>query len=576
MPFRLVGLVNDEELSLLLREGTSLLGASTSCELCVDHPTVSRRHARMLVAGAKVEVVDEGSHNGTYVNGRRVERAELDPGAKLAFGKVRLVLEEISDLDVILGFELDPVDASPRLATAGEEPSTVGFRSMVSMPLELMPELLSRLEKGQSELEIVQAVAAALFENLPTTRVEVRSPATRALLFEAQREVEKKHSGTTVTAHGPSTELRVEVLGTRLAEMVEPLFVAISSALRLAARSSTPAPGIREWDEGPERPDPPTIVASVRRIYDEAERVAKGEVGVLIGGESGTGKELLARFLHSASPRRDQAFVTLNCAALPKDLLESELFGIERGVATGVDERPGKFEAAHGGTLFLDEIADMSLETQAKILRVLQEGEVYRLGASVPRPARCRIIAASNRDLAPMRAKGAFREDLYYRIAVWVVEVPALRHRPDDITSLAAHFLQREAHRRGIRVRGITEAALAALKRYHWPGNIRQLENEMARAALFLSTDDALDSHRLSPEIVLCQDRDLQGVLEERLEHLEKLEILAAFQRCSGNASNVARELGIGRSTLYRRMKALSIDPGAYAKSTGDPHRENT
>ncbi|MCD4750675.1 MAG: sigma 54-interacting transcriptional regulator [Thermoanaerobaculales bacterium] len=564
MPFRLVGTVDGEELSLLVREGTSLLGASATCDLWIDHPTVSRRHARLTVTGTKVEVVDEGSHNGTYLNGCRIERVEVEPGAKLAFGKVRMVLEEISDLDVILGLEFGRVDGGSRSGTANEQPSTVGFRSMVSVPLELMPVLLSRLEKGQSEFEIAQAVAVALFENLPATRVEVRSPATRALLFEAYRDAEKDHSVTTLTAHGPSTELRVEVLGTRLADTIEPLFAAIASGLRLAGRSDIFSPDTKEEAEKPLRPDPPTIVAAVRRIYDEAERVAQGDVGVLIGGESGTGKEVLARFLHNASPRRDQAFVTLNCAALPNDLLESELFGIEQGVATGVDERPGKFEAAHGGTLFLDEIADMSLETQAKILRVLQEGEVYRLGASVPRPARCRIIAASNRDLTPMRAEGTFREDLYYRIAVWVVEIPALRHRPDDIPNLAAHFLQRAAHRRGIHVRGITEGALIALKGYHWPGNIRQLENEMARAALFLGDGDALDSHRLSSEIVLPRDRDPRGALEERLEHLEKFEILAAFQRCGGNASNVARELGIGRSTLYRRMKALGIDPGSW------------
>lgn len=576
MPFRLVGTVDGDELSLLVSEGTSVLGASTTCDLWIDHPTVSRRHARLTIIGTQVEVVDEGSHNGTYVNGRRIERAELNPGAKLAFGKVQMVLEEISDLDAVLGFELDPIDVDPRLLAVGEQPSTVGFRSMVSMPLELIPELLSRLEKGQSELEIVQAVAATLFESLPTTRVEVRSPATRELLFEAQRDIEQHYTVTTLTAQGLSTELRVEVLGSRLAGAVEPLFTAIASGLRLAARSNTSAPAGKEEIEKPSRPDPPTIVAGVRRIYDEAERVAQGDVGVLIGGESGTGKEVLARFLHNASPRRDRAFVTLNCAALPNDLLESELFGIEQGVATGVDERPGKFEAAHGGTLFLDEIADMSLETQAKILRVLQEGEVYRLGASVPRSARCRIIAASNRDLTPMRAEGAFREDLYYRIAVWIVEIPPLRHRSGDIPNLAAHFLQRAAHRRGIHVRGITEGALVALKGYHWPGNIRQLENEMARAALFLGDGNALDSHCLSPEILFPRDRDPQGALEERLEHFEKLEILAAFQRCSGNASNVARELGIGRSTLYRRMKMLSIDPSAYAQLTGDPRRENT
>jgi transcriptional regulator with PAS, ATPase and Fis domain len=280
---------------------------------------------------------------------------------------------------------------------------------------------------------------------------------------------------------------------------------------------------------------------------------------VLIGGESGTGKEVLARYVHAASPRAGAPFVALNCAALPRDLLETELFGIERGVATGVEARAGKFELAHGGTLFLDEIGDMALDTQARILRVLQEREVYRIGGQAPRKAAVRVVAATNRDVPALLAEGRFREDLYYRIATWVVELPPLRARAADIPNLAAHFLGRECGRRGVRARGISRAALEALRAYPWPGNVRQLENEMARAALFLADDDVLDTSRLSPFVRQPAAAADGGRLEDALLHAEREAIRRALHAHGLDVSAAAATLGLGRSTLYRRMKALGL-----------------
>jgi len=562
MSYRLSGSIDGNDLDFILREGEHLLGASHDCDYVIDHPTVSRRHAVISVSGDGIEIEDRDSRNGTWVDGRRIRRETVSAGAVLNFGKVRLVLDRVSDLDAVLGLEIDDLGGPAVSTDDATARSTVGFRSLVTMPLELMPDLLFRLEDGQSETEIAQAAAALLFGGLPATEVTVRAADTDGVVFEARRAPSlPSDSRRTLTVRGATLELIVEIAGTRLAETLEPLFAGIGSALRIAGARGRTSNAVPSSSSPPRRPDPPTVVPLVNRIYDQAARIARGEVGVLIEGESGTGKEVLARFIHEASPRKEGAFVTLNCAALPRDLLESELFGIDRGVATGVDARPGKFEAADGGILFLDEIGDMNIETQAKILRVLQEGVVFRLGSTVPRPARCRIIAATNRTLATMMAEGSFREDLYYRIAVWTVEMPPLRHRSADIPALAAHFLQRAAHRQGVRVRGISLAALEAMKRYHWPGNIRQLENEMQRVVLFLDDNGILDSNRLNPEIVSPRSRQTGGALEERLERLEKAEILAEFQRCEGNASEVARVLGIGRSTLYRRMKALGIDP---------------
>jgi transcriptional regulator with PAS, ATPase and Fis domain len=300
----------------------------------------------------------------------------------------------------------------------------------------------------------------------------------------------------------------------------------------------------------------------MHQIYDDAARVAVGDVGVLVRGESGTGKEVLARYLHAASRRAAAPFVALNCAALPLQLLEAELFGIERGVATGVDARAGKLEQADGGTLFLDEIGDMAPETQAKILRALVEGEIYRVGGTVARRARVRVIAATHRDLDGLIASGAFREDLYYRIATCVLELPPLRHRVADIGNLAAFFLAREVSRLGLDVRGISRAALDRLEAYAWPGNIRELENEIARAALFVRGAGLLDAAALGPRI-----RDGASTRRTRLKDVllaaERDAIARSLRACGGDVEKAAEELGLGRSTLYRRMKELGLEDEA-------------
>jgi transcriptional regulator with PAS, ATPase and Fis domain len=301
------------------------------------------------------------------------------------------------------------------------------------------------------------------------------------------------------------------------------------------------------------------VVPEVREVYARAARVAASRVSVLIRGESGTGKELLARYLHAASDRADAPLVTLNCAALPRDLLEAELFGVERGVATGVEARAGRFEAAHGGTLFLDEIGDMALETQARILRVLAEGEVYRVGGHQARPAQVRVISATNRDLDAMLADGRFRRDLYHRIADWVVDLPPLRARRADIPNLAAHFLAHAAAERGVHAAGISRAAITALEAHDWPGNVRQLEKEIGRAALFLEDGELLEASQLQPEINAAVGERGGDTLKSVLERTEKAHVASVLAACSGDVPAAAERLGIGVSTLYRRLKALGI-----------------
>jgi transcriptional regulator with PAS, ATPase and Fis domain len=351
-----------------------------------------------------------------------------------------------------------------------------------------------------------------------------------------------------------------------LARAFAPIIGSVASLLGLARRlpGFDLAAGAGRTVQPSPLPEPPTLVDGVRELYRQAGRVASSSISVLVRGESGTGKELFARFLHAASGRRDGPLVSLNCAALPRDLLEAELFGVERGVATGVEGRAGKFELAHGGTLFLDEIGDMTPETQAKLLRVLQEGEVYRLGGHSPRPARVRVISATNRDLDAMLRDGTFRVDLFHRIADWVVELPPLRERRADIPTLAAHFLAGACAERGVRPAGVSRAALELLLAYPWPGNIRELQREMARAALFLEDSELLESSGLKPAIRAAPPA-APPTLRAALEEAERRAIRSALDDCRGDVTAAAERLGVGRSTLYRRMGELGLRDPALA-----------
>lgn len=296
----------------------------------------------------------------------------------------------------------------------------------------------------------------------------------------------------------------------------------------------------------------------MQRVIDLVARVADSQANVLIRGESGTGKEMVARLIHGNSPRKDGPFVAINCAALPETLLESELFGIERGVATGVEARPGRFELARGGTVFLDEIGDIPLTLQAKLLRVLQEREVEKLGGRRRIPIDVRILSATHRGLEGMIESGEFRQDLYYRLKVVEIVLPPLRDRREDIPKLVRFFLEKYGKREGLRDVRITQDALQNLMRYPFPGNVRELEN-LIEGALALTTDPVIDTRDLLlPESASTARAD---VLTDDLPSLEDLEhryVARVLAHTKGNISKAARILGIDRKTLYRMRDVLS------------------
>jgi transcriptional regulator with PAS, ATPase and Fis domain len=295
---------------------------------------------------------------------------------------------------------------------------------------------------------------------------------------------------------------------------------------------------------------------AARRVLELVMRVAPSRTSVLITGESGTGKELVARMIHARSGRADKPFVAINCAALPETLLESELFGIERGVATGVEARAGRFETAQGGTLFLDEIGDMPMSLQAKLLRVLQEREIERVGGRLRIPIDVRVLAATNTRLSERIARGEFREDLYYRLRVVEIALPPLRERREDIPKLARHFLERFAAREGRPVATLDRDAFAALLAHDFAGNIRELENLLEGGAA-LSRGGLIrreDLQWLPSRAAQTGVGPASG--EEELPDLRALEdrhIQRVLKMAGGNKSRAARLLGISRRTLYRR-----------------------
>jgi two-component system nitrogen regulation response regulator NtrX len=302
--------------------------------------------------------------------------------------------------------------------------------------------------------------------------------------------------------------------------------------------------------------------APMRRLREEIGRVAPTDARVLITGENGTGKELVARAIHRQSARADPPLIEVNCAAIPEELIESELFGHVRGSFTGASEdRRGKFEEADGATLFLDEVGDMSAKTQAKVLRALQEGRFTRVGSTKPLSSDARVLSATNKNLPEEIRRGAFREDLYFRLAVVPVHVPALRERAEDIPMLAEHFLREASARFGRRPKSLSAGALAALQAHRWPGNVRELKNLLERL-MILSPAESIRREDLPAEIVQEAQGEVadDAPLREARDDFERRYILAALRRCRGNVTRTAEALEVERSNLYRKLKSYGIE----------------
>ena len=594
------------------------LGRLASNTLQIPEATVSRRHAEIRRVGEDFVLHDLGSRQGTFVNDLPIRERRLEHGDLLRLGSVsvlyllfgssvpaasemvsgQLPVESTIELSTSAARYLQPVtrhqpendstrdlrtllQLSRSLATAGET-SEIGSRLLDSL-LEALPAARGALlleEPGAKEPSLAHgrgdsneefAVSRTAVEQvlqqgnaLLCSDVEafddlqgaesLQLSSVRSVLAAPLPGRKRLHGLLYFDAPHPGAFNRSHLELVTAAGVVAGLAFDTASRVEWLQRENRRLQDLEPIEgmvgEGP----------AMRRLLSMLEKVARAESTVLLLGESGTGKELAARALHHKSPRGDGPFVALNCATLSDTLLESELFGHEKGAFTGaVGRKLGKMELADGGTLFLDEVAEIPVQLQAKLLRALQEREIERVGGQRPVPVDVRVVAATHRDLEAAIGEGRFREDLYYRLQVITIHLPPLRDRTEDIPLLVRHFARQHGERLGLTAVGLDEIARRALLGYAWPGNVRQLSNAIERA-LVLGDGEVIRLEDLPEEIADSGGDDLEaGDFQATLRATKKRLILDALEATSGNAAEAARRLGLHPNSLRRLVRQLGL-----------------
>ena len=576
--------------------GPSSVGSVAGSTIVLPVRGVSRRHAMLTLGPAGLVLEDLGSRNGTMANGVRIQRTRLDPGDEVRIGPVVLRLELVEPADaelaiVVGGREPETVPGLDPGETTGVSASGGGFSGLalvedvlVRLAVRPEPDLAGGLARLRRALA---APGAALFEpGSPTVVLASSGEVSDLSVHRGLQELLRRSGpgGEAVSATFPGSpglvcavrgsgaeRLGLAVwgeprLGRSETELVLRLLLTLSDLLRPrrlhgSGGAPPPAPGLA-FPEGYVPGESPAMAS----LYSQMRVALQGDLQVLVLGETGVGKELLARILHDSSARRTGPYVAVNCAAIPAEQLEAEMFGVARRAATEVAERPGKFRLASGGTLFLDEIGEMPLALQPKLLRALQEREVQPVGGP-PAPVDIQVVAATNSDLERRVEEGLFRRDLYYRVAGFVLPVPPLRERPEDLPALVEGFVRECARETGKSVRGVTVKALQALTAHDWPGNVRELRHEVRRLVLLCPDGQAIDSTLLSehvrrasrPEGGAREEAPLSLELAPSMDRLERRLIEEALARSGGNRTQAARLLGISRNGLAIKMARLGI-----------------
>ena len=604
--FRLRGEPEGVKISAVVKAGTKSIGSSPTSDIVVPVFGVSKKHAVLGIIDGALVVEDTGSKNGVFVNGVRTQRATLSPGDWVQLGPAALRVEEITASDAELGIAIDQTSTGVKVATPADR--TADWDAHRPRARERWMPLLSRLSGvllGQPEPAALSEILADLGEGLGAEGVSLlewtgeRSPVALATwgrladlnaktglppelaeLVRARRAtaavVSATHDGppplawAAASARGIPPRALVVQGEFPHREAAGPLLEVVLRMALHAQPQHLHFPVEAEPVELPELSFPAGYVPGRSRailgVYEQLGMLVRGDIPLLITGETGVGKEHIARILHASSPRSRGPFVAVNCAAIPSELLEAELFGIEEGVATGVRKRDGKFQHAAGGVILLDEIGDTPLSVQAKLLRALQANEVHPVGARLSQRIDVRVLTATNTDLRARIESGQFRRDLYYRIAGYTLPVPPLRERRADIPLLVEHFMRRSAIEAGKRIQGITVHALRALQNAPWPGNIRELEHEVRRLVYLCPDGQAIDSALLPPEILHPAPHAAPDALPEsdirlapRVEALERRLVALALARSSGNRSVAASLLGISRQGLAMKCKRLGM-----------------
>jgi Nif-specific regulatory protein len=567
--------------SFTLPEREGCVGRAPYNWLTIKSATISRQHFFFELTEGGWKLTDLDSHNGTFVNDTPVRERLLVNGDHLRAGDSHFVfVTEEEDLDQDAPTSHDTMVHTRTVMSLESDSSflqPVSPRaSQAEQRLNALLRISAEIQSAQSLDELRREVAARVLEVLPSERVEIYlrdQPGTAPVAVEAmkmERSILAEDSGREVMAAPLMVSRQVRgaiyVVGKGFTKEHLDLTAAVATFIALAVDSlgriqQLQADNKRLQDESGLVHEMVGESAAMERVYQVIQRVAPMDTTVLILGENGTGKELAARAVHRNSARKLKPFVAINCATLKETLLESELFGHERGAFTGaVAQKVGKIELASGGTLFLDEIAELELGLQAKLLRVLQELEYERLGGTKTLKADIRIIAASNRDLKEYVKSGLFREDLFYRLNVVSLTMPPLRGRRDDIPLLASHFVNRFAEKCARRIEGISGEAKLLMLRYEWPGNVRELQNTIERAVV-LGSSEMIQVEDL-PESIL------EGAPEPNLplpayhaavQDAKRRQILDAINQAQGNISEAARNLGVHPNYLHRLVTKLGL-----------------
>ncbi len=608
--FCLVARFGERTLRFRLPNERAAIGSSSTCQIPLPFTGVSRLHAWITPTPSGAHIEDAGSKNRLIVNGDRIDEVELHPGVIVQVGRAFLTLEEASsgEFDLAVRVATPEPDLRPRKTDDTDDSPVRGVSDGPAAGLRLIREVekAGNVECVVSEvLDILALHCLLVFEigsmddGCAITRAFGKLP-DESVLVELENRMIVLPDNTPSSLPLPpeisavvyrSSEGHPDrcVVGIRSThEVIEPWALDLFEYIARRSMGSVGTDKLRSGSSKRGLDLAEGMItgesAAYKSLLAQLEAVADTRMDVLLIGETGTGKELLARTLHQSGPTSSGPFIAINCAAIPSELLEAELFGVKGRVATGVDPRVGLFLEADGGSIFLDEIGELAEPLQAKLLRVLQEREVLPLGGSQPRKINVRLIAATNRELLVLADQGRFRRDLYYRMSGLFLRVPSLRERKDDIPALALGFLERSAREHQKSIAGISRKAMSLLLEHDWPGNIRELQNEVARAVLFShdrgvlhiqhfgAVGEAVASHRKQDSGQTSSDvassitepsRDhgdqQDKTLQERVDDLERAAILAALDAANGNKSRAARALGVTRNGLAMKMKRLGI-----------------
>jgi Nif-specific regulatory protein len=584
-----------------------LIGRGQECEILIADPTVSRRHCEVCEIEGRVHFRDTGASNPTLVNGRETGEGALHVGDEMRIGSVELLVTTT----------IPPARPRPRKQREG---STVSISEADAVYLRPDPAGLAELRTSQGVGNLIQLFhlgrdlsGAASVEDLCAAlaaRIQAKFATKDVWILRVGEDQQPFFlAGGTSRVNAPPASLihqaiekrqgmlqrtRGEHAGARLQvyNMVAPLLVSGEPIGALALRTSTPAYACDESDleffiaianqaspffvalelkerlrreneklrsTGSSGTELVGVSKAIVHVRGLARKAAQSGLTILILGETGTGKDLVARYIHDASARRNGPFVVVNCAAIPRDLIDSELFGHERGAFTGANQvRLGFIELAHGGTLFLDEIGELSNDLQARLLRVLETGTFHRVGSARPIHVDVRVVAATNINVVAAVERGAFRRDLYHRLNGFEIDIPPLRERPSDIPALARHYLAQCQQGARYRVKGFTDDALEYLRSLSWRGNVRELRNCIQRAVA-TAAHAVLDVEDL--RAVVCPDQGPpsgDGLLP--LAEVEKRHIAKVLRVCEGRVMEAAGVLQIARSTLYSKIAEYGIE----------------